>query len=224
MNVIHNRKAAVTGAILDEAARLLSEGGPEDVTLQKIAKALGYATTAIYRYFDSKEAMIVALQTRALHELQNDLVSALTAAANETALTRICVAAFVYSTLNQRRPTAFRLIALSLADPVALMADEAVAPVARDVAGLLTALSVLLDAASAEGTLGKGDVSRAAIAWTSLHGLMVARKLGRLPALKALRDDAIIDEALTALLIGFGGDKPKIIRAIARAHTLVETL
>lgn len=223
MNVVHNRKReAVTAAILDEAARILGEVGPDGLTLHKVADALGYATTAIYRYFDSKEAMLVAMQRRALTDFGQDLQLLIPRAAGLDALARVAACAYAYASLPARRPNVFRLIALSLADPLAMMQDTTAAPVATDINTLLTTLEALLDAAAKDGLIAKSKSPRAPILWTQVHGLLIVKKLGRLPGLHALEDDALLTDALRTLFIGFGGDKAQVNRALIAGQKSVK--
>lgn len=50
--------------ILDAAEHLLIEGGPDHVTLRKIAAALDYAPPSLYYYYDDKDAVLDALGVR----------------------------------------------------------------------------------------------------------------------------------------------------------------
>jgi AcrR family transcriptional regulator len=224
VNVIHKttKRDAVTASILDEAARILGEAGPDGLTLHKVADALGYATTAIYRYFESKEAMLVAMQRRALNDFAQDLAILVPRAADLDALTKVAACAYAYASLPRRRPNVFRLIALSLADPLAMIEDDTAVPVGADIATLLRTLDALLDAAAKDGLIGKSKAPRAAILWTQVHGLLIVRKLGRLEGLSALADDALLNDALRTQFVGLGGDKTHVNRALAAAQKLVK--
>lgn len=69
-------RAATRAEILDAARRLLIEGGTERVTLRGIAGELGMTAPALYRYFDSREALIGALCDQLYDELADVLVAA----------------------------------------------------------------------------------------------------------------------------------------------------
>jgi AcrR family transcriptional regulator len=76
------RVRAATKSELTAAARqLLIAGGTEAVTLRSIAGALGMTAPAIYRYFDSREALLNAL----VDELYDELADFLYAARDEFA-------------------------------------------------------------------------------------------------------------------------------------------
>src|SRR5579862_6485384 len=50
--------------ILDAAEHLLIEGGPDEVTIRKIASLLDYAPPSLYYYVADKEAVLAALADR----------------------------------------------------------------------------------------------------------------------------------------------------------------
>jgi AcrR family transcriptional regulator len=64
-------------ALLDVADRLLSEGTFESTTLEQIAASVGISRSTFYFYFDSKQALLVAVVERALDELTGEIVRAL---------------------------------------------------------------------------------------------------------------------------------------------------
>jgi AcrR family transcriptional regulator len=54
-------RAELTGEIVDSARRQLAEVGPSDLSLRAIARELGMASSAIYRYFPSRDALLTRL-------------------------------------------------------------------------------------------------------------------------------------------------------------------
>lgn len=63
------RKDKNTNAILDIATSLIAAKGLANVSLRDIAKAADYSPAALYKYFDSKETMIRAVQLRENQQL-----------------------------------------------------------------------------------------------------------------------------------------------------------
>lgn len=57
--------------VLDAAEACFEAGGYDGVTIRAIAKQLGCSVGAIYRYFDDKRAMLIALGDRLLGEAVN---------------------------------------------------------------------------------------------------------------------------------------------------------
>jgi AcrR family transcriptional regulator len=69
---IHDR--ATGEVLLDAAARLLHEGGPEAVSVRGVAEASGLSFRAVYTVFGSKEALVDALTARGYRSLTERVV------------------------------------------------------------------------------------------------------------------------------------------------------
>jgi len=54
-------RAELTRAILESATRQLAEVGPAALSVRAIARDLGMASSAVYRYFPSRDALLTAL-------------------------------------------------------------------------------------------------------------------------------------------------------------------
>lgn len=54
-------RAEITAAIKDEAGRQLAEHGPAGLSLRAVARELGMASSALYRYFPSRDDLLTAL-------------------------------------------------------------------------------------------------------------------------------------------------------------------
>ena len=59
--------------ILDTARHLLVKKGYQNLSMRKIADAIGYSATSIYLYFDSKDALLHALIHEGMMRLQEQL-------------------------------------------------------------------------------------------------------------------------------------------------------
>jgi AcrR family transcriptional regulator len=68
---------------------LLIEGGPASISLRAIAREMGLTAPAIYRYFDSLDALILAIVTDLLDELQVSVEAAETEHADADPVVRI---------------------------------------------------------------------------------------------------------------------------------------
>lgn len=62
--------------ILDNARHLLVQGGYQDLSMRKIASAIGYSATSIYLYFDNKDALLHALIHEGMMRLCEELQEA----------------------------------------------------------------------------------------------------------------------------------------------------
>jgi AcrR family transcriptional regulator len=69
------RRAATRDEIVEAARRLLVQSGLEQVTLRGIAGELGMTAPALYRYFDSREALLEALIDVLYDELADILLA-----------------------------------------------------------------------------------------------------------------------------------------------------
>ena len=54
-------RAELTGAILERAGVQLAEVGPAALSVRQIARDLEMASSAVYRYFPSRDALLTAL-------------------------------------------------------------------------------------------------------------------------------------------------------------------
>lgn len=62
-------RAELTAEILDAARRQLAEVGPTDLSLRAVSRELGMASSALYRYFPSRDALLTALIVEAYDDL-----------------------------------------------------------------------------------------------------------------------------------------------------------
>lgn len=56
--------------LLRNAAEMLREIGPDELSLRRLAKKMDISHTKVYRYFSSKDALLTAIQMTALTDLQ----------------------------------------------------------------------------------------------------------------------------------------------------------
>lgn len=61
--------------ILDTARHLLVKEGYQNLSMRKIADAIGYSATSIYLHFDSKDELLHALIHEGMMQLQEELAS-----------------------------------------------------------------------------------------------------------------------------------------------------
>lgn len=62
-------RAELTRAILDSASAQLAETGPAALSVRAVARDLGMASSAVYRYFPSRDALLTALLIEAYDDL-----------------------------------------------------------------------------------------------------------------------------------------------------------
>jgi AcrR family transcriptional regulator len=220
------RRADATERIVDAAEARVLGGGVEALTMHGLARDLGYTVGALYRYFPSKEAVVLAVVARALDVLHADLVRS-TARADahllrapglepeDAALLRLRVALACYERFARRRPEPFRLLSRWLADTREVGPDSVEALVTPSLLAPTRHLRGLLEAAGAVGALQRGDARRrAVIAWGALHGVMQMHRFGRL-GVPDFAATPLTPALVESLLVAWGAD-PARLAALTR--------
>jgi len=122
-------RAATVREIKTTARRLLIEQGAESVTLRAIAREMGMTAPALYRYFDSHDALLSAVVADVYDELADSLEAARDAIAPSDPGTRLLEMAREFRHWSTEHPREFGLV---FATPVPLVID---APSPLDKAG-----------------------------------------------------------------------------------------
>ncbi len=230
VNMVHVSNAFVpharrrddkTSAVLDAAMALVGSEGLEGLTLQRVAQRLGIVTTAIYRYFPSKDALLAALQRRAVAEVHAHLIAEVASvtpitarvAKEVAAVAKVLHAARTYLALPKTHPEAFRLLSVLIGDPRVLIPDEEAQKTVPLVTALLVEVGQLLSDAAEAGALEPGDaLGRTLCLWATLHGLTQLEKLRRVAPHVPLAAD-LGDASITSILRGFGAAPAHLSRA-----------
>jgi len=82
-------RAETVTEIKDAARRLLITGGPTAISLRAIARDVGMTAPALYRYFDSLDALVLAVVTDLFEELRGTVADVAADHAAAEPLTRI---------------------------------------------------------------------------------------------------------------------------------------
>jgi AcrR family transcriptional regulator len=146
--------------LLEVAVRAFSEGGP-DVTLDSIAKDAGVGIGTLYRHFPTREALIEAAYRNELSRLCDAAPELLKTMPPDQAM-RAWMDRFVdYMSTKHGMADALRVVIASGVNPYAESRDRMVA-----------AMSTLLEAGAAAGTV-RQDVAPADVV-ASISGVMLA--------------------------------------------------
>ena len=201
--------------------QMVELGGLEALSINKLADAVDYTPGALYRYFDSKDALLSRLVERVLGELRAHLIEEL-ARVSEPArpLDRVFALVTGFCEFATRAPHRFGLLAMTLADPRVLLVEASdVAPVAAVMMAALQPLAQAMDDAAAEGQLQPGDViERTLCVFALLQGMLQMRKQAR-RAPVPLDVEQLAMQGTRALLLGWGASPESL--AHQRTHTVI---
>ncbi len=235
------RREATIERIVETALHLLETEGYESLTIQRLAKELGYAVGALYRYFRSKDALLVALLHRVMEGIGEDMQTALAlvqqrideeraSEAREPGLTsdegllRLLVCAHAYVDVARLRPSEFGLISTLIGDPREFLATEAAAPLVPMLIRLQLTLASVLEEAVRAGALAPGESrERAVILWSAVQGVIQLRKLGRF-GVAGVELERLVPIALDTLLLGWGAKREQLDHVQRKARDLAKQL
>jgi AcrR family transcriptional regulator len=237
------RREATTERIVETAMVMLETEGFEALTIQRLAKKLNYAVGALYRYFRSKDALLVALLRRVMERIGEDMAAGLgqvdrdrqarlaaeglpadTPLTADEGLLRLIVVSNVYVGFAQRRPTEYGLISTLIGNPREFLATDAAAPIFPALVRLQLMLTAVIDDAVEAGALAEGDArERGVILWSAMQGVLQLRKLGRF-GVAGLALDRLAPIALRTLLMGWGADGARIDKLTPQALALADAL
>lgn len=208
----------ITGAARD----LVVELGIEGFSVQKLAGRVDLTAGALYRYFESRDQMLVAVQVEVLSVFDRYLELVLQAAATSPILEQIIVALRAYVALAELQPQRFELNARFIGSMRPIFDAPAMEQTAGRTLAMLGRLSDLVARAQREGQLREGPAQhRAALAWSSVHGLVERRKLERL-APDAFAPEALMNELLLTLLVGWGASLKAAQNAVGKELSIDE--
>ena len=153
-------------ALLEEAARMISEAGAEGVTMRALSHRVGVSRTAPYRHFADKEALLVAVAADGFARLKARL-QAIDVPDHEDAMLRFQEMGVSYVAFALENPAHYRLMygkeALRRTQYPHLQA-------AADAA--FAELVEIIETYQAAGAIkSENSHALAYIAWSTVHGL-----------------------------------------------------
>jgi AcrR family transcriptional regulator len=244
MNIVHNinmtqkissarilrKRQERLQLILHRALELILSEGLDALTMQKLAERLDYAVGALYRYFDSKDTLLAALQRQVLTEfnqifLQTDQLAQEQFKQTKTdllALTRLYLAAEIYSALRQYSPIRFHLLNEMIVSPREQLSLKEGLQVMQVALPLLKHIESLFQAAEKSQALNPGKANqRGIILWTSIQGLIPLSKLTRFVPGYPLKD--LQTELLKTLLLGWGAQSEHLQESLKNSQKLLSS-
>ncbi|MBK7191241.1 MAG: TetR/AcrR family transcriptional regulator [Myxococcales bacterium] len=215
------RREANLERILDTALEVVAREGLEGLQMARLAAAVDYTPGALYRYVESKDALVALLVTRTLGQVEAALRAVeATVPARATPLARVAALVAAYRGFVRGAPHRFGLLAVAMAEPRILVGDpEHTRLTAAAVVAALTPVAAALDAAATAGALDAGAaIERTLCVFAMVHGLSQLPKMAR-AAPTAIDVDAIVASGLRALLIGWGAAPRSVDHALRASFT-----
>lgn len=198
------RRAKRLRSIKDAALELVVEDGLDGFSVHKLADRVDLTAGALYRYFESRDDMLMAVQAEVLNVFDRYLAQVVSGASDRPILSQVVTICRAYVALADLQPQRFVLIAQLVAAPAQVFDQERIEPTADRTLAMLGRLADLIAQAEASEQLNTGNsAQRAVIAWASIHGLVERRKLVRLQP-ETFDPSSLMDELLTTLLVGWG--------------------
>jgi len=225
MTPLQRRREQKVGRILDTAEQIVLHEGLDGLTIHALARALDYTPGALYRYFESKQAILAELNSRAVrgyHQLF-DCVAECAAQAEvqgetSASLLPLLATADAFVRWSHLEPGAFALISATSADPRDLLSDDEAVHIPHMVA-LLAALGEAIHRAVEAGALRPGDAERRAIALIfGMIGILQLRKLIRFSA--SLAPEPIALGLARDQFLGWGAT-PALLASLTTSSALV---
>ena len=222
MNRRLDKRIAKRQSFLDAAMEIVIEGGVGSLTIAKLAQAVDISVGGLYRYFPSKEAILVGLQEQALTEYGEELVrvvetvdaglASVAPPPEIAAVVHIVVVFITYLEDAEAAPARHRLLDEFMSAPVPLLDDDQALVVERALTPVVQFCARTLEEAARVEAIAPGDaVQRTHVIWAVLHGLDHFRKRDRLQP-ERLRVAALVPHAFRALLVGWGAT-PECVEA-----------
>jgi len=208
------RRVANLEKILDAAMKMVTDEGFGALSMNKLAGVVDYTPGALYRYFDSKDALLGALVNQVLDEVRAVLVVAAEDVPEDRPLARLFALTRAYRRFSVEESNKFSLLAMSMAEPrVLLRAPEVAEPVVHSMIATLSPIADALGVAEAKQMLSPGSVpERTVLVFASVQGIVQLRKQARV-APELLDLDRMVAAVVRTLLLGWGADEGAVDRA-----------
>jgi AcrR family transcriptional regulator len=205
---------------LSEAMKLVIEEGLEGLTIARLASRMKGSNGAIYRYFPSKESLMVSLQELAIADFHALMIERLErleevlpkgVSAQVRALARLGSAFESYVAHGDSSPRPHRLVDAFLSSPEAVLSDVEAAGIAeRLVSPILDQFASALAEAEQTGAIEPGDRGqRTHLAWAIVHGLDHFKKRDRINP-PELQVHSLLPAARRSYLRGLGASPETI--------------
>ncbi len=164
-DMVTNRVESIVAAAME----LLEAEGIDGISLRKTAKLLGWSSTAIYRYFENKQDLMMALRIRAFRRMETRLSDAIKKDASSVENLKRIAHAFLKA--GQDRPELYELMFFQFQNEDSSRYFEDLSNAKKDCLNVCTAI---VASAQDKGELSPhiDPLTTAHIFWINMHGLV----------------------------------------------------
>ncbi len=187
------KRQAIEADICNCAMTLFAKSGHRNVSMRAIAAGLGWSATALYRYYENKEALLAAIRAAGFLEIRDMLRDVRKEASNATEAAALGMKSYVQFAI-QRSPLYQLMYELDQGEIAAV--PEVVENRRRAFA---EAIGLAEDVLRGMGTEGDA-IEMAHLFWINAHGLAGLAVANQLDLGKRL--DQLIEPAIATLIRG----------------------
>lgn len=180
---VQRRKAKTRQDILDAAYNMIGERGLDGLSIRGIADAIDYSPTALYRYFESKDALLDAVREQCFARLNQALFTAMQQPTTPTE--QILAAGLAYVRYARDYPTDYYLMFQLPPSPATQHDNRAVA-----MAALLHLVRYGIETGVIVPRPDFGEWAITYQCWATVHGLAMLHST-------VMQDDQATIEAVT---------------------------
>ena len=187
------------------ARRHIAKYGVQGLQLKELAKDLGYTSPALYRYYPSKEALIVDLQKETLQQMHRALTDFLTVFASSSPLVKLILCTKFYIGYAKNSPASFALNNSVFSSTSPILDGENREAIIQAMQSILLLIQEQFQQLDIKGE--PSNFTRTMCLWSSLHGVLLTQKY---------QDDFAIpspNHLVSTLLLGWGIPKSNLFDA-----------
>lgn len=224
-SLAQRRRRTRIDRLYETARQIVAEKGLEGLTVQALADSVGKTPGALYRYFESRDALVSTLCIRTVERLTQVFDAAWGACPHEEMkefpLLGVALPTYGYVHWSGAEPASFALIQATLGDPRNLIRTEDAIRLVIPLMDRASRLASEFDAAAARHDISYGSrASQLIILWSSVQGMLDRRKMSRLELGFPPVEQAALEAAQT-LLVGWGAPREAVTFAFDRAIELL---